>query len=722
MECNKDEAIRAKEIAEKKFMAKDLAGAYKFALKAQSLYPVLEGVSQMLAVLKVYVSSENKIHGESDWYGVLGVSPMDDEETIRKQFRKLALMLHPDKNKSMGADGAFKTISEAWSVLSDKAKRGIYDQKRRAKIFHGVSAATAGPPAHSSANGFNNFKKPTYPPTTAKVHKMNLEHTSHSRTQKLKSGTFWTVCHRCNTQFEYLRIYASHNLLCSNCREPFFAEEIDPPSFSGNIQSNPWSFSQHQAGRENQGTNKETMHKGVNDVTSTSGCDSSTQRTFPWAPFKGAGGGASLAAQAATMVQQAYEKVKRVREEAQAASKRGEALRRKHANKKSSGDTSNTPSARSSDVFNKSTSNGNTISHAEAATNHRGVQTGVGGVGVVYSFDPKLGRPEISTVGGAKVKLHMFREVPPVELHRILMEKARTTIRQKLAELEDFSRRKEENKKNQDMAGEEPLAEGGSQNPRKRAHAQKEAIPGINVPDSDFHDFDMDRTERSFGEDEIWAAYDNNDGMPRYYAIIHNIISLNPFKVQISWLNSKTSLEFGLLNWVSSGFTKTCGEFRVGKHEVYSTLNSFSHKVNWTRGPQGIICIYPRKGDIWALYRNWSPDWSRKTPEDIIHKYDMVEVLEDYSEEQGGVTVIPLVKVAGFKTVFHRHLDPNEIKQIRREEMFRFSHHVPSHLLTGKEAQKAPKGCRELDPAATPLELIHAASFAQGMENQEAAK
>ncbi|PQQ02778.1 uncharacterized protein Pyn_41251 [Prunus yedoensis var. nudiflora] len=83
----------------------------------------------------------------------------------------------------------------------------------------------------------------------------------------------------------------------------------------------------------------------------------------------------------------------------------------------------------------------------------------------------------------------------------------------------------------------------------------------------------------------------------------------------------------------------------------------------------------------------------------------MVEVVEDYNEDLG-VLVAPLVKVAGFKTVFHRHLDPEEARRIPREEMFRFSHHVPSYLLTGHEAPNAPKGCRELDPAATPSELL----------------
>ncbi|KAL5069499.1 hypothetical protein RYX36_020386, partial [Vicia faba] len=31
---------------------------------------------------------------------------------------------------------------------------------------------------------------------------------------------------------------------------------------------------------------------------------------------------------------------------------------------------------------------------------------------------------------------------------------------------------------------------------------------------------------------------------------------------------------------------------------------------------------------------------------------------------------------------------------------------VPNHLLSGQEAHNAPIGCRELDPAATPLDLL----------------
>ncbi|KAI5389620.1 hypothetical protein KIW84_075057 [Lathyrus oleraceus] len=52
-----------------------------------------------------------------------------------------------------------------------------------------------------------------------------------------------------------------------------------------------------------------------------------------------------------------------------------------------------------------------------------------------------------------------------------------------------------------------------------------------------------------------------------------------------------------------------------------------------------------------------------------------------------------------FRTVFRRHQDRNEVRRIPEEEMFRFSHQVPNHLLSGQEAHNAPIGCRELDPA-----------------------
>ncbi|XP_044493820.1 uncharacterized protein LOC123217107 [Mangifera indica] len=737
MECNKDEATRAKEIAEKKFTVKDIAGAKKFAMKAHNLYPGLEGIPQMLATLDVYISAENKINGEADWYGILGLNPQDDDETVRKQYRKLALMLHPDKNKSVGADGAFKLISEAWSLLSDRAKRVAYDCKRNGKVFQKVSTTTGGKSAPAGANGFYNFTKPS-----TKAQKSTTQ-TGHSSTpassRKSKRNTFWTVCHRCKMQYEYLRVYLNHNLLCPNCHEPFLAVETAPPPSSSS--KTPWNFTQqcqssnYQAGSKNTANiarnNAASPNVGVGGLNSH---DSHNHTNFQWGPFSGTGG-ASTATQAASVVQQVYEKARREHGEAQASTKREEALRRKqNASKRMSSALPGQSSCAKRKRDMEDLGAGNNGSNV---ANQMGM--GHGGAGTANLSGSKQGNFLSVRVNGI-TRPNNMKEVFQLDIQNLLMEKAKTEICKKLNEwksgtaaVKDQGDGTEEgekplvNNETNDLNKTCELVDEENRIPRRSyANANSETVKtlSINVPDPDFHDFDKDRTERSFGDNQVWAAYDGDDGMPRYYAMIHSVISLNPFRMRISWLNSRTNSELGPLNWVASGFSKTCGDFRVGRYEISNSLNSFSHKVKWSKGPRGAIRIFPRKGDVWALYRNWSADWNELTADEVIHKYDMVEVLEDYHEELG-VTVTPLIKVAGFRTVFHQHLDPREVRRIPREEMFRFSHHVPSYLLTGQEAPNAPKGCRELDPAATPVDLLRViidVKEEEVLENEEKVK
>ncbi|KAK6913735.1 DnaJ domain [Dillenia turbinata] len=65
-----------------------------------------------------------------DWYLLLQVKENADTDTIRRQYLKLALQLHPDKNKHPKADIAFKLVSEGYSCLCDDNKRRAFDLER----------------------------------------------------------------------------------------------------------------------------------------------------------------------------------------------------------------------------------------------------------------------------------------------------------------------------------------------------------------------------------------------------------------------------------------------------------------------------------------------------------------------------------------------------------------------------------------------------------------
>lgn len=64
-----------------------------------------------------------------DYYEVLGVSRSANAEDIKKNYRKLALQYHPDRNPGdHAAEEKFKEAAEAYAVLSDADKRARYDQ------------------------------------------------------------------------------------------------------------------------------------------------------------------------------------------------------------------------------------------------------------------------------------------------------------------------------------------------------------------------------------------------------------------------------------------------------------------------------------------------------------------------------------------------------------------------------------------------------------------
>ena len=65
---------------------------------------------------------------ETNYYKILGIDKNASVAEVKKAYRKMAMKYHPDQTKGdKSAEEKFKSISEAYAVLSDKEKRRQYD-------------------------------------------------------------------------------------------------------------------------------------------------------------------------------------------------------------------------------------------------------------------------------------------------------------------------------------------------------------------------------------------------------------------------------------------------------------------------------------------------------------------------------------------------------------------------------------------------------------------
>ena len=97
---------------------------------------------------------------DKDFYQILEVSKDASEADIKKSYRKLARKYHPDsKPGDTAAEEKFKSISEAYSVLSEKEQRAEYDQLRA--LGAGGARFTPGAGGAGGAGFEDVFSSPT---------------------------------------------------------------------------------------------------------------------------------------------------------------------------------------------------------------------------------------------------------------------------------------------------------------------------------------------------------------------------------------------------------------------------------------------------------------------------------------------------------------------------------------------------------------------------------
>jgi DnaJ-class molecular chaperone len=74
------------------------------------------GLLILFAVVSLIICGE-------DYYAILGIGKDATNREIRKAFKKLALIHHPDKSKEEDAQTKFLKFTQAYETLKDEEKR-----------------------------------------------------------------------------------------------------------------------------------------------------------------------------------------------------------------------------------------------------------------------------------------------------------------------------------------------------------------------------------------------------------------------------------------------------------------------------------------------------------------------------------------------------------------------------------------------------------------------
>jgi DnaJ-class molecular chaperone len=87
----------------------------------------------------------------TDFYNILDVPETASIDEIKKSYRKMSMLYHPDKNKNNpDATAKFQKISEAYETLGDMDKRKQYDMSKNNPFFNMMNGHGHG---HSPSHG-----------------------------------------------------------------------------------------------------------------------------------------------------------------------------------------------------------------------------------------------------------------------------------------------------------------------------------------------------------------------------------------------------------------------------------------------------------------------------------------------------------------------------------------------------------------------------------------
>ncbi|XP_059645282.1 uncharacterized protein LOC132286882 [Cornus florida] len=203
--------------------------------------------------------------------------------------------------------------------------------------------------------------------------------------------------------------------------------------------------------------------------------------------------------------------------------------------------------------------------------------------------------------------------------------------------------------------------------------------------------------------EQIWAVYDGPDSMPRRYVVVNNLISDN--EACVTFLDPHPMLDDEIY-WVEENLPFVVGLFRASTTTLNLSITHFSHLIDCDPSAnKSFYKIYPKKGEVWAMYRNWNSRWKQS---DFTHyRCEIVEIISDLIDKDSELKTASLVPLSGCMTFFRRQLS-NEFELVRtvpRTEMLSFSHRIVAFTVPGIEKHGIPEGSLHLEPNALPLKF-----------------
>ncbi|XP_026454443.1 dnaJ homolog subfamily C member 21-like [Papaver somniferum] len=707
-----EEAVRLKTLAEEKYKESEIESALEYARQAESLNQNLDGVSELVTTYSILQEASSS---PPNWYKILQVESFSHINTIKKQYRKLALTLHPDKNPSCSAsEEAFKHVSEAFRLLSDKNRKKKFDVKLKIAM---QSAAV-------SSNG---------------THDDGAE----------KVNMFETKCSSCKSvhQFER-RKFIGQSLVCPRCKKSFVAEEMRVNDGELDVEDETRVAVVDRSRRKRKATITDFLDRiGLTSKVPKKKVKFADEMTLSQMQMKAkrkneegtVGTDKDLGKEKASKVKETMDIGDNAKEKMTLKEMAEKIEKKKKMDAVQNAEKVNEKTMTLKDMLKKMEEEKeqkmktaeNTGKLKEKKVKKVKEITEILGTEKAMTLKEMLG--DIEKKKEKKTKTVETTEKDTVKEGETLKEKT-LTLKEMVEKLgkakgkdktEEPEKAKDEDRVEKKSKGKKKGKEKKKKEKKEKGKEREERVvvavsersnvvavsersndlEAMTVEDSDFYSFDKDRSERCFKKCQIWAAYGDNDGMPRHYGLVDEIVSLNPFKVKVSWLDLQGKGDNVSSSLEGSGCQISCGKFKVDGKTVVNSVNIFSHIVECERVAREIYMIYPKKGSVWALYGG--SDRHDLNQMNVVNGcYDIVVILTNYSEMHG-LSVAYLDKVKWFKTVFERReIGGHAVRWIEKDNVQLFSHQIPSRKLLGTEALGLPKDCWELDPAALPQDLL----------------